>query len=193
MSETFVHPSSVIDDGAVIGPGCRIWHFSHIMGGAVLGPSCNIGQNVMIAPDVRLGRQVKVQNNVSIYSGVICEDYVFLGPSCVFTNVKNPRSEISRKDQYKPTVVRRGATVGANATIVCGVEIGRYAFIGAGAVVTHPVPDYALVEGVPARVVGWMSRLGHKLEFDETGVAVCRESGRTYRMVNGCVYEEDDI
>lgn len=193
MSETFVHPSSVIDDGAVIGPGCRIWHFSHIMGGAVLGPSCNIGQNVMIAPDVRLGRQVKVQNNVSIYSGVICEDYVFLGPSCVFTNVKNPRSEISRKDQYKPTVVRRGATVGANATIVCGVEIGRYAFIGAGAVVTHPVPDYALVEGVPARVVGWMSRLGHKLEFDETGMAVCRESGRTYRMANGCVYQEDDI
>lgn len=159
----------------------------------MLGPACNIGQNVMVAADVILGRQVKVQNNVSIYSGVICEDYVFLGPSCVFTNVKNPRSEIPRRDQYKTTRVRRGATVGANATVVCGVEIGRYAFVGAGAVVTHSVPDHALVEGVPARVVGWMSRLGHRLEFDEAGRAVCPESGRSYRKVNECVYEEDDI
>lgn len=191
MSETFIHPSSVVDDGAIIGPECKIWHFCHIMSGAVLGASCNIGQNVMIASGVKLGRHVKIQNNVSLYSGVICEDEVFLGPSCVFTNVKNPRSEIPRRDQYRPTLVRRGATIGANATIVCGVEIGRYAFIAAGAVVTHSVPDYALVAGVPGRVVGWMSRFGHKLEFDEHGAAVCKESGLVYRKMDGSVYEEE--
>lgn len=149
MSETFIHPSSFVDDGAVIGPGCRIWHFSHIMAGAVLGPACNIGQNVMVAADVILGRQVKVQNNVSIYSGVICEDYVFLGPSCVFTNVKNPRSEIPRRDQYKTTRVRRGATVGANATVVCGVEIGRYAFVGAGRSLRIRSPIMPSLRGCP--------------------------------------------
>lgn len=189
MSETFIHPSSFVDDGAVIGPGCRIWHFSHIMAGAVLGPACNIGQNVMVAADVKLGRQVKVQNNVSIYSGVTCEDDVFLGPSCVFTNVRNPRSAVPRKSQYRPTGIRRGATIGANATIVCGVEIGRYAFVGAGAVVTHDVAPYSLVVGVPARHVGWMSRYGHRLTFDERGYAVCPESGEKYRLKDGCVCE----
>lgn len=192
MDEIFVHPSSVVDDGAVIGSGCRIWHFSHVMSGAVLGRSCNIGQNVMIASGVKLGSNVKVQNNVSVYSGVTCEDDVFLGPSCVFTNVRNPRSEIPRRDQYERTIVRRGATIGANATIVCGIEIGKYAFIGAGAVVTRSVPDYALVVGVPGRLAGWMSRHGHRLEFDSDGVAVCRESGIKYRKINERVYAEDD-
>ncbi len=192
MDEIFVHPSSVVDDGAVIGSGCRIWHFSHVMSGAVLGRSCNIGQNVMIASGVKLGSNVKVQNNVSVYSGVTCEDDVFLGPSCVFTNVRNPRSEIPRRDQYEHTIVRRGATIGANATIVCGIEIGKYAFIGAGAVVTRSVPDYALVVGVPGRLAGWMSRHGHRLEFDSDGVAVCSESGIKYRKINERVYAEDD-
>ena len=192
MDEIFVHPSSVVDDGAVIGSGCRIWHFSHVMSGAVLGRSCNIGQNVMIASGVKLGSNVKVQNNVSVYSGVTCEDDVFLGPSCVCTNVRNPRSEIPRRDQYEHTIVRRGATIGANATIVCGIEIGKYAFIGAGAVVTRSVPDYALVVGVPGRLAGWMSRHGHRLEFDSDGVAVCRESGIKYRKINERVYAEDD-
>lgn len=192
MNEIFIHPSSVVDDGAIIGPGCKIWHFSHIMNGAILGSSCNIGQNVMIASDVKLGHNVKIQNNVSLYSGVICEDDVFLGPSCVFTNVRNPRSEVSRRNQYKPTIVHRGATVGANATIVCGVEIGKYAFIGAGAVITHSVPDYALIVGVPGRLVGWMSRYGNKLNFDKEGVAVCKDSGLKYRKINGYVYAEND-
>ena len=192
MNEIFIHPSSVVDDGAIIGPGCKIWHFSHIMNGAILGSSCNIGQNVMIASDVKLGHNVKIQNNVSLYSGVICEDDVFLGPSCVFTNVRNPRSEVSRRNQYKPTIVHRGATVGANATIVCGVEIGKYAFIGAGAVITHSVPDYALIVGVPGRLVGWMSRYGNKLNFDKEGVAVCKDSGLKYRKINGYVYAEYD-
>lgn len=192
MNEIFIHPSSVVDDGAIIGPGCKIWHFSHIMNGAILGSSCNIGQNVMIASDVKLGHNVKIQNNVSLYSGVICEDDVFLGPSCVFTNVRNPRSEISRRNQYKPTIVHRGATIGANATIVCGIEIGKYAFIGAGAVITHSVPDYALVIGVPGRLVGWMSRYGNKLNFDKEGVAVCKDSGLKYRKINEYVYAEND-
>ncbi|CAK7074357.1 MAG: UDP-2-acetamido-3-amino-2,3-dideoxy-D-glucuronateN-acetyltransferase [Parabacteroides sp.] len=192
MNEIFIHPSSVVDDGAIIGPGCKIWHFSHIMNGAILGSSCNIGQNVMIASDVKLGHNVKIQNNVSLYSGVICEDDVFLGPSCVFTNVRNPRSEISRRNQYKPTIVHQGATIGANATIVCGVEIGKYAFIGAGAVITHSVPDYALVVGVPGRLVGWMSRYGNKLNFDKEGVAVCKDSGLKYHKINEHVYAEND-
>lgn len=190
MSDVFIHPSSVVDEGAMIGPGCKIWHFCHIMSGAEMGASCNIGQNVMIAQDVKLGSNVKIQNNVSVYSGVICEDDVFLGPSCVFTNVRNPRSEISRRDQYERTIVRKGATIGANATIVCGVEIGKYAFIGAGTVVTKSVPDYALVVGVPGRQVGWMSRCGYRLEFDPNGVAVCKESGVKYYKNGEFVYSE---
>lgn len=188
MKDTFIHPTAIVDDGAVVEPGCCIWHFSHIMGGAVLGECCNIGQNVFIASGVRLGRNVKIQNNVSVYAGVICEDNVFLGPSCVFTNVKNPRSEISRHDSYANTIVRHGATIGANATIVCGVEIGKYALVGAGAVVTRPVPEYAIVVGSPARCVGWVCRCGCRLEFDENGVAECAESGDRYKKINGLVY-----
>lgn len=163
------------------------------MSGARLGKSCNIGQNVLIASDVSLGSNVKVQNNVSVYKGVVCEDDVFLGPSCVFTNVRNPRSEVCRRDEYQPTVVRKGATIGANATVVCGVEIGRYAFIGAGCVVTRDVPDYALVVGVPGRQIGWMSRYGHRLEFDSRGYAVCPESRIRYRMCeDNMICEEKD-
>ncbi|MDE5730616.1 MAG: N-acetyltransferase [Alistipes sp.] len=187
-TEYFVHPTAVVDDGAVIGDGTRIWHFCHVMAGAELGPGCNLGQNVMIAPGVKLGRNVKIQNNVSVYSGVICEDDVFLGPSCVFTNVRNPRSAVPRRGQYAPTVVRCGATVGANATVVCGVEIGRYAFVGAGAVVTRSVPPHALVVGAPARRIGWMSRCGQRLEFDAEGVAFCSESGEKYLLENGEVH-----
>lgn len=192
MNEVFIHPSSYVDNGATIGPGCKIWHFSHIMDGATLGAHCNIGQNVMIASNVRLGCRVKIQNNVSLYSGVTCEDDVFLGPSCVFTNIRNPRSEISRRDRYERTIVHRGATIGANATIVCGVEIGRYAFIGAGTVVTQSVPDYALIVGTPGRQIGWMSRHGHRLNFNDEGVAVCKESGIKYRKINNCVYAEEN-
>ncbi len=182
-AEFFVHPTAVVDEGAAIGPGTKIWHFCHIMPGAELGPGCNLGQNVMIASGVKLGRNVKIQNNVSVYTGVVCEDDVFLGPSCVFTNVRNPRSAVPRRSQYLATVVRRGATVGANATIVCGTEIGEYAFVGAGAVVTKPVPPYALVVGAPARRIGWvMSRCGHRLEFDAAGTAVCPESGEKYLL-----------
>lgn len=187
-TEYFVHPTAVVDRGAVVGSGTRIWHFCHVMAGAELGPDCNLGQNVMIAPGVKLGRNVKIQNNVSVYSGVTCEDDVFLGPSCVFTNVRNPRSAVSRRGQYAPTVVRRGATVGANATVVCGVEIGPWAFVGAGAVVTKPVPAYALVVGAPARRIGWMSRCGQRLEFDAEGVAYCSESGEKYLLENGKVH-----
>lgn len=183
----FAHPTAVIDDGCVIGEGVKIWHFSHIMPNCVIGESCNIGQNVVISPEVVLGKNVKVQNNVSIYTGVICEDDVFLGPSMVFTNVTNPRSAINRKNQYAKTVVKKGASIGANATIVCGHDIGRFAFIGAGAVVTRNVPDYALVIGNPAKQSGWMSEYGHKLTFDKRGFAVCPESGEKYELKSGAV------
>lgn len=183
----YAHPTAVIDEGCTIGNGTRIWHFSHIMPGCVIGENCNIGQNVVVSPDVVLGSNVKVQNNVSIYTGVYCEDDVFLGPSMVFTNVINPRSAIKRKNQYAKTVVKKGATIGANATIICGHDIGRFAFIGAGAVVTKTVPDYALVIGNPARQVGWMSEFGHKLKFDKDGIAICEESNEQYKLQNGIV------
>ncbi len=181
------HPTAVIDEGCSIGEGTRIWHFSHIMTGCVIGENCNIGQNVVISPDVKLGRNVKVQNNVSIYTGVECEDDVFLGPSMVFTNVINPRSAVNRRGEYLRTLVKKGATIGANATIVCGHDIGRFAFIGAGAVVTKAVPDHALVVGNPARQTGWMSEYGHKLSFDAAGAATCPESGEKYELKNGAV------
>jgi UDP-2-acetamido-3-amino-2,3-dideoxy-glucuronate N-acetyltransferase len=181
------HASAVIDEGCVIGAGTKIWHFSHIMPGCTIGENCNIGQNVVISPEVILGKNVKVQNNVSIYTGVTCEDDVFLGPSMVFTNVSNPRSAVNRRGQYEKTLVRRGASIGANATVVCGHNIGRFAFIGAGAVVTKDVPDYALVIGNPARQTGWMSEYGHKLKFDQKGIAVCEESGEKYALKDGGV------
>ena len=181
------HPTAVIDEGCVIGKGVRIWHFSHIMPGCVIGENCNIGQNVVISPEVKLGRNVKVQNNVSIYTGVECEDDVFLGPSMVFTNVINPRSAVVRRGEYLRTLVKTGASIGANATIVCGHDIGRFAFIGAGAVVTKEVPDFALVVGNPARQTGWMSEFGHKLKFDVNGNATCPESGQHYQLANGRV------
>jgi len=186
-TDYFSHESAVIDEGCLIGKGTRIWHFSHIMTDCTIGNDCNIGQNVVISPDVVLGNNVKVQNNVSIYTGVICEDDVFLGPSMVFTNIVNPRSAIVRKDQYVKTIVRKGATIGANATIVCGYEIGKYAFIGAGAVVISEVPPYALVVGNPGRQIGWMSEYGHKLIFDANGLAKCSESGEKYFLKNGIV------
>lgn len=182
VNRYFVHPTAVIDDGAEIGEGVKIWHFSHIMPGCRIGDGCNIGQNVVVSPKVVLGKNVRVQNNVSIYEGVICEDDVFLGPSMVFTNVINPRSAVSRKHEYMQTLVRKGASIGANATIVCGNEIGEYAFIGAGAVVTKPVPSYALVVGNPARQIGWMSEYGHRLHFDENNIAVCEESSDQYEL-----------
>ena len=185
----FAHPTAIIDEGSQIGEGTKIWHFSHLMHGCVIGKNCNIGQNVFIASNVKLGSNVKVQNNVSIYEGVICEDDVFLGPSMVFTNVINPRSAVSRKNGYKQTIIRRGASVGANATIICGNEIGEYAFIGAGAVVTKPVLSYALVMGNPSRQTGWVSEMGHKLEFDINGIAVCPESKDEYRLDNNIVYK----
>jgi UDP-2-acetamido-3-amino-2,3-dideoxy-glucuronate N-acetyltransferase len=181
----FAHETAVIDEGSEIGEGTRIWHFSHIMPGAKIGAKCNIGQNVVISPDVVLGNNVKVQNNVSIYTGVVCEDDVFLGPSCVFTNVTNPRSAVNRRENYSKTHVGRGASIGANATIVCGHDIGNFAFIGAGAVVTKTVPDYALVVGNPAKQIGWMSEFGHRLTFDEQGIAVCPESGEKYLFETG--------
>jgi len=183
----FSHPSAIIDEGCVIGAGTKIWHFSHIMPDCVIGEQCNIGQNVVISPKVTLGRNVKVQNNVSIYTGVECEDDVFLGPSMVFTNVINPRSAVNRKNEYAKTLVKKGASIGANATIVCGHAIGRFAFVGAGAVVTKEVPDYALVMGNPARQTGWMSEYGHKLKFDQRGEATCPESGERYQLSNGKV------
>jgi UDP-2-acetamido-3-amino-2,3-dideoxy-glucuronate N-acetyltransferase len=185
MSETvifFAHPTAVIDPGCLIGKGTKIWHFSHIMANCKIGENCNIGQNVVISPEVILGNNVKVQNNVSIYTGVICEDDVFLGPSMVFTNVINPRSAINRKNQYVKTIVKKGATIGANATIVCGNDIGKFAFIGAGAVVTKMVADYALVIGNPAKQTGWMSEYGHKLNFNKNGIAVCPESKAKYQL-----------
>jgi UDP-2-acetamido-3-amino-2,3-dideoxy-glucuronate N-acetyltransferase len=183
----FAHETAVIDEGCEIGANVKIWHFSHIMSGAKLGDDCNIGQNVVISPGVALGKNVKVQNNVSIYTGVICEDDVFLGPSMVFTNVINPRSAVNRKSEYMHTRVGRGASIGANATIVCGNDIAEFAFVGAGAVVTKAVPAYALVVGNPARRMGWVSEYGHRLTFDERGVAVCPESGEEYLLEDGKV------
>jgi len=185
--EYFAHETAVIDEGCEIGKGTKIWHFSHIMTGCKMGQNCNIGQNVVVSPGVVLGNNVKVQNNVSIYSGVICEDDVFLGPSMVFTNVTNPRSAINRRGQYTKTLVKRGASIGANATIVCGHNIGEFAFVGAGAVIVKEVPPYALVVGNPARQVGWMSEYGHRLHFDEDGLAECPESHEKYEFKNGRV------
>ncbi|NOU38266.1 MAG: N-acetyltransferase [Ferruginibacter sp.] len=185
--EYFVHESSYIDDGCEIGKGTKIWHYSHIMKGCVIGEDCNIGQNVVVSPKVVLGRNVKIQNNVSLYTGVVCEDDVFLGPSMVFTNVINPRSAIVRKHEYKETVVRKGASIGANATIVCGNEIGQYAMIGAGAVITKPVKPYALVVGNPAKQIGWVSEYGNTIEFDNNGEWVCKESGEKYFLKNEMV------
>lgn len=185
--EYFVHETAIIDEGCTIGKGTKVWHFSHIMSNCVIGDNCNIGQNVVVSPGVVLGNNVKVQNNVSIYTGVICEDDVFLGPSMVFTNVINPRSAIIRRDQYARTVVKRGATIGANATIVCGHDIGEFAFIGAGAVVTKQVPAFALVMGNPARQAGWMSEYGHRLTFDQDGFADCPESHEKYQLKKGIV------
>lgn len=189
MEKYFAHPTAVIDEGCEIGEGTKIWHFSHIMQGCRIGKNCNLGQNVVISPGVVLGNNVKVQNNVSVYTGVICEDDVFLGPSAVFTNVLNPRSAINRKEEYKKTLVGKGATIGANATIVCGHQIGAYAFIGAGAVVTKDVPPYALLIGNPARQTGWMSEWGHKLHFDASGKAFCPESQEEYWLKEGKVYK----
>jgi UDP-2-acetamido-3-amino-2,3-dideoxy-glucuronate N-acetyltransferase len=185
--EYFSHETAVIDDGCTIGKGTRIWHFTHIMPSCRIGKNCNLGQNVVVSPEVILGNNVKVQNNVSIYTGVICEDDVFLGPSMVFTNIVNPRSAVVRKDQYVKTLVRKGATIGANATIVCGIEIGQFAFIGAGAVVIRDVPAYALVVGNPAKHIGWMSEFGHKLDFDLNNEAVCPESKEKYILKGGKV------
>lgn len=183
----FAHETAVIDDNCSIGDGTKIWHFSHIMEKCTIGENCNIGQNVVVSPDVVLGKNVKVQNNVSIYTGVICEDDVFLGPSMVFTNVINPRSGVNRRGQYQQTIVKKGASIGANATIVCGHNIGEYAFIGAGAVITKEVAPYALVVGNPARQIGWMSEYGHRLKFDEAGIAVCPESKQKYKLENNKV------
>jgi UDP-2-acetamido-3-amino-2,3-dideoxy-glucuronate N-acetyltransferase len=183
----YAHPTAVIDEGCEIHAGVKIWHFSHIMPHCIIGENCNIGQNVVISPEVVLGKNVKVQNNVSIYTGVTCEDDVFLGPSMVFTNVTNPRSAVNRRGQYAKTLVKKGASIGANATIVCGHDIGKFAFIGAGAVITKDVPDYALVIGNPGRQTGWMSEYGHKLNFDKSGLATCPESGEKYKLQNGHV------
>ncbi|MGZ3861893.1 MAG: acyltransferase [Bacteroidia bacterium] len=183
----FAHPTAVVDEGCKIGKGVKIWHFSHIMPNCTLGDNCNIGQNVVISPEVVLGKNVKVQNNISIYTGVTCDDDVFLGPSMVFTNVTNPRSAVNRRNQYAKTHVGKGASIGANATIVCGHDIGAFAFIGAGAVVTKTVPAYALVVGNPARQLGWMSEYGHRLEFDKDGLAVCPESKERYKLENNSV------
>lgn len=187
MNPYFAHHTAAIDEGSEIGEGTKIWHFSHIMTGCRIGQSCNIGQNVVVSPGVILGNNVKVQNNVSIYTGVICEDDVFIGPSAVFTNVINPRSAIIRKDEYRATCIRRGASIGANATVICGNEIGAFAMIGAGAVITRPVLAFALVVGNPARQTGWVSEYGHNLSFSGIGVAVCPESGHQYRLLHGAV------
>ena len=187
MEKYQVHPTSVIDPGCHIGEGTRIWHFSHIMSGCIIGRECNIGQNVVVSPKVIIGNRVKIQNNVSVYTGVVCEDDVFLGPSCVFTNVINPRSHVSRKEEYRTTRIEKGASIGANATVVCGHTIGRYAMIGAGSVITHDVSPYALVVGNPARQIGWVSEYGCRLSFDEQGNAVCPESGEVYRLEGGVV------
>jgi UDP-2-acetamido-3-amino-2,3-dideoxy-glucuronate N-acetyltransferase len=191
MQQTFfVHPTAVIDEGAIIGEGTNIWHFSHLMKGCHIGNNCNIGQNVFIASAVVLGNNVKVQNNVSLYDGLICEDDIFLGPSAVFTNVINPRSAVSKRNEFKKTLIKKGATIGANATILCGITINQFAFIGAGAVVTKDVAAYALVLGNPARQTGWMSEHGNKLQFNKEGVAVCTSSGEKYRLRNNTVIKD---
>ncbi len=182
MDDYYTHPSVIIDAGAEVGKRTKIWHFTHIMSGCIIGDDCTLGQNVFVARNVRIGHRVKIQNNVSVYSGVICEDDVFLGPSMVFTNVLNPRSAVNRKAEFKPTLVKKGATIGANATILCGIEIGQYAFVGAGAVVTRSVPDFGLVVGNPGELKGWMSRQGHTLHFQSDGIAICRESGEKYHF-----------
>ncbi len=187
MPNYFSHPSAFIDPGCTIGAGTKIWHFAHIMAGAVIGENCNIGQNVVVSPGVVLGNNVKVQNNVSLYTGVVCEDDVFLGPSCVFTNVINPRSHVNRRNEYAKITVKLGASIGANATIVCGNDIGEYAFVGAGAVVTKTVEPYALVVGNPAIQIGWISEYGIRLHFDDSGHAVCAESGDKYELKNESV------
>jgi UDP-2-acetamido-3-amino-2,3-dideoxy-glucuronate N-acetyltransferase len=183
----YAHPSAIVDEGCKIGEGTKIWHFSHIMPNCTIGNNCNIGQNVVVSPEVVLGNNVKVQNNVSIYTGVTCADDVFLGPSCVFTNVTNPRSAINRRGQYATTHVGKGASIGANATIVCGHDIGEFAFIGAGAVVTKHIPAYALVVGNPAKQIGWMSEYGHRLNFNSEGLATCEESNETYQFKDNLV------
>ena len=183
MAEFFAHPTSVIDDGSKISAGTKIWHFSHVMSGCFIGENCNIGQNVVISQGVVLGVNVKIQNNVSVYTGVICEDDVFLGPSMVFTNVINPRSAINRRGEYSRTLVKKGASIGANATVVCGNNIGSFALVGAGAVITKDVADYALVVGNPAKQIGWVSEYGHRLNFDADGIALCIESGQTYSLI----------
>ena len=188
----FAHETAVVDKDCQIGEGTKIWHFSHIMSNCIIGERCNIGQNVVVSPKVKLGVNVKIQNNVSLYTGVECEDDVFLGPSMVFTNVINPRSAVNRRDAYIKTIVRKGASIGANATIVCGNEIGKYAFIGAGAVVTKTIRDYALVIGNPARQVGWVSEIGEKLHFDSKGIATCKESGSKYKLLNEKVVKIED-
>jgi UDP-2-acetamido-3-amino-2,3-dideoxy-glucuronate N-acetyltransferase len=185
----FNHETAIIDEGCIIGVGTKIWHFSHIMGNCSIGKNCNIGQNVVISPGVILGNNVKVQNNVSIYTGVTCDDDVFLGPSMVFTNVINPRSAINRRDQYLKTHVGKGASIGANATIVCGHDIGEYAFVGAGAVVTKTIPAFALVVGNPAKQIGWVGEYGHRLEFNEEGIAICIESNQQYKFEKDTVYK----
>ena len=184
----FAHETAIVDADCTIGEGTKIWHFSHIMSHCMIGEGCNIGQNVVISPAVVLGRNVKIQNNVSVYTGVICEDDVFLGPSMVFTNVINPRSHVNRKNEYAPTIVRKGASIGANATVICGNEIGEYALIGAGAVITKPVKPFALVVGNPAKQIGWVSINGHKLDFNGQGKAVCPETGEHYLLENGAVH-----
>jgi UDP-2-acetamido-3-amino-2,3-dideoxy-glucuronate N-acetyltransferase len=187
MELKYIHPTAIVDEGCLIGDGTKIWHFCHIMPNCIIGENCNLGQNVVVSPNVVLGNRVKVQNNVSIYTGVTCEDEVFLGPSMVFTNVINPRSAINRNNQYQKTRVGKGASIGGNATIVCGNDIGEYAFIGAGSVVTKSIPAYALVMGNPAKQVGWMSEYGHRLHFDEQDRAVCSESNEVYQLINGQV------
>lgn len=187
MKNYFAHETAVLDEGCRIGDGTRIWHFTHVMAEAFVGKNCVLGQNVMVANRVTIGDNVKIQNNVSVYEGVTCEDDVFLGPSAVFTNVINPRAFIERKHEFRPTLVKKGASIGANVTIVCGHTIGQYALVGAGAVVTHDIPDYALVTGNPARQTGWVSEYGCRLSFDNNGEAVCPESGQTYQLINNQV------
>jgi len=190
--EYFIHESSYVDEPCEIRKGTKIWHFSHIMQNSVIGENCNIGQNVVISPDVRLGNNVKIQNNVSIYTGVVCEDDVFLGPSMVFTNVINPRSGVTRKDEFMKTIVKKGASIGANATIICGNNIGKFALIGAGAVVTKEVPDYALMVGNPSKRIGWISEFGDRLNFDSSGIATCKSTGLKYRVSNNLVEKIDE-